>query len=99
MKAKTVKKKHRVLGKSNPMVLRLREEGYKERMARQAVNLVFDEIKAALARHEEVDIPIGKFTVSEHRVAPFRTWALGQPRALYRRRNFVAFEPSKEWNH
>jgi nucleoid DNA-binding protein len=41
----------------------LRKQGLSVRKARAAINIVFDSIQDALARHERVELPIGTFTV------------------------------------
>ena len=85
------------IGKNHPLILALRCQGFTEVKARKAVNLVFDEIKAALVRREEVDLPIGTFRLEKHDVRPFRSWRFGQPQVVYKRRYRVVFEP-KDWS-
>jgi nucleoid DNA-binding protein len=57
------------------------------------VNLIFDEIKAALMRHEVIELPFGTFRVVEYAQRPHRRWRFGQPQSVFKRRYRVVFEP------
>jgi nucleoid DNA-binding protein len=81
------------IGRNNPLALVLVSRGCSYRAARKIVNLIFDEIKAALKRHENVDLPFGTFRVVERGQRPHRRWRFGQPQSVFQQRYRVAFLP------
>ena len=81
------------IGRNNPLALVLVSRGCSYRAARKIVNLIFDEIKAALKRHEDVDLPFGTFRVVERGQRPHRRWRFGQPQSVFQQRYRVAFLP------
>jgi nucleoid DNA-binding protein len=81
------------IGRNNPLALVLVSRGCSYRAARKIVNLIFDEIKAALKRHEDVDLPFGTFRVVERGQRPHRRWRFGQPQSVFKQRYRVAFLP------
>ena len=81
------------IGRNNPLALVLVSRGCSYRAARKIVNLIFDEIKAALKRHEDVDLPFGTFRVVERGQRPHRRWRFGQPQSVFKLRYRVAFLP------
>jgi nucleoid DNA-binding protein len=92
-KPKLVRKR---IGKDNLLCSAIVKRGFTQTVAAKLVNIVFDEIKAALERHEVVELPIGTFRVVEETHRPQRHWLLGQPTAIFTRRFRVVFEPSGE---
>jgi nucleoid DNA-binding protein len=83
------------VGRNNPLALVLVDLGCSYRLAQKITNTVFDEIKAALKRHEVVELPFGTFRVVETPQQEHRRWRFGQPQAVFRRRYRVVFEPSE----
>jgi nucleoid DNA-binding protein len=83
------------IGRNNPLALVLVRQGCSYRAARKIVNLIFDEIKAALKRHEDVELPFGTFRVVETSQQPHRRWRFGQPQSVFKQRYRVVFEPRK----
>jgi len=81
------------IGRYNPLALVLVRQGCSFRAARKIVNLIFDEIKAALKRHEVVELPFGTFRVVETGPRPHRRWRFKQPQAVFAQRYRVVFEP------
>ena len=81
------------IGRNNPLALVLVSRGCSYRVAQKIVNLIFDEIKAALKRHEDVDLPFGTFRVVERGQRPHRRWRFGQPQSVFQQRYRVAFLP------
>ena len=81
------------IGRNNPLALVLVSRGCSYRVAKKIVNLIFDEIKAALKRHEVVELPFGTFRVVEYAQRPHRRWRFGQPQSVFKRRYRVVFEP------
>jgi nucleoid DNA-binding protein len=81
------------IGRNNPLALVLVSRGCSYRAAKKIVNLIFDEIKAALKRHEDVDLPFGTFRVVERGQRPHRRWRFGQPQSVFQQRYRVAFLP------
>ena len=81
------------IGRNNPLALVLVSRGCSYRAARKIVNLIFDEIKAALKRHEDVELPFGTFRVVERGQRPHRRWRFGQPQSVFQQRYRVAFLP------
>ena len=81
------------IGRNNPLALVLVRQGCSYRAARKIVNLIFDEIKAALKRHEDVELPFGTFRVVETSQRPHRRWRFGQPQSVFKQRYRVVFEP------
>ena len=67
------------------------------RKARAVIDAVFDSIKDALVRHEQVELPIGTFAVLEN-PKERRAWKFGQVTVLYAHRYKVEFLPSTELN-
>jgi nucleoid DNA-binding protein len=72
----------------------LRQQGLSVRKARVAINIVFGSIQDALARHEQVDLPIGSFTVLRN--AKQRAWRFGKLVIFDKYR--IEFLPSDELN-
>ena len=81
------------IGRNNPLALVLVSRGCSYRAARKIVNLIFDEIKAALKRNEDVDLPFGTFRVVERGQRPHRRWRFGQPQSVFQQRYRVVFLP------
>ena len=81
------------IGRNNPLALVLVSRGCSYRAARKIVNLIFDEIKAALKRHEDVELPFGTFRVVERGQRQHRRWRFGQPQSVFQQRYRVAFLP------
>ena len=65
--------------------------------AKAVIAAVFDSIKDALLRHEQVELPIGTFTV-EQNPEERRAWKFGKVTTLYAHRYQVKFLPSAELN-
>lgn len=65
--------------------------------ARAVIAAVLDSIRDALLRHEQVELPIGIFTV-EQNPAERRAWRFGQVTVLYAHRYKVKFLPTTELN-
>jgi len=84
------------IGRNNPLALVLVSRGCSYRAAKKIVNLIFDEIKAALKRHEDVDLPFGTFRVVERGQRPHRRWRFGQPQSVFKQRYRVAFFTSRK---
>jgi nucleoid DNA-binding protein len=81
------------IGRNNPLALVLVSRGCSYRAARKIVNLIFDEIKAALKRHEDVELPFGTFRVVERGQRPHRRWRFGQPQSVFQQCYRVVFLP------
>jgi nucleoid DNA-binding protein len=62
------------------------------RQARQVVDAIWESIKEALQRGEEVETPLGRFWVKKERHARQTRWRFGKVQVLYRRRKTVEFE-------
>ena len=92
-KPKLVRKR---IGKDNPLCLAIVGRGFSHKVAPKIVNLIFDEIKAALARHEVVELPFGTLRVIAETHREGRRWRFGQPQAVFTKRFRVAFESSGE---
>ena len=92
-KPKLVRKR---IGRDHLLCSAIVKRGFTQTVAAKLVNIVFDEIKAALERHEVVELPIGTFRVVEEIHRPQRHWRFGQPRAVFTRPFRVVFEPSGE---
>ncbi len=65
--------------------------------AKAVIAAVFDSIRNALLRHEQVELPIGTFTVLEN-PKERRAWKFGQVTVLYAHCYKVEFLPSTELN-
>ena len=59
------------------------------------VDAIWESIKDALKRGEEVETPLGGFQVVE-RLAPRMRWRLGKVQHLYRQRKKVVFTATEE---
>jgi nucleoid DNA-binding protein len=75
----------------------LKEQGLSVLKSRAVVDTVFESIKDALGRHEDVELPIGTFTVLQN-PDERRAWKFGQITTLYAHRYKVKFLPSAELN-
>jgi nucleoid DNA-binding protein len=65
--------------------------------AKAVIIAIYCSIKDALLRHEQVELPIGTFTVSES-PKERRAWRFGKVTTLYAHRYKVEFLPSTELN-
>ena len=65
--------------------------------AKAVIAAVFDSIEDALLRHEQVELPIGTFTV-EQNPAERRAWKFGKVTTVHAHRYKVKFLPSAELN-
>ena len=92
-KPKLVKKR---IGKDNLLCSAIVKRGFTQTVAANLVNIVFDEIKAALERHEVVELPIGTFRVVAEIHRPQRRWRFGQPQTVFTRPFRVVFGPNGE---
>ena len=79
------------------LVPALTKQGLSVLKAWAVIDTVFDSIKDALGRHEDVELPIGTFTVLQN---PYerRAWKFGQITVLYAHKYKVKFLPSAELN-
>lgn len=77
----------------NHLALVLQDQGYTYEEANYLVKSVFGLIKAALKRHEEVELPIGTLKVVEVPQREKRRWVHNRPQTVFRRRYRVVFQP------
>ena len=75
--------------------LKLQKLGLTFDKAREVVDAIWESIKDALKRGEEVETPLGGFQVVE-RLAPRMRWRLGKVQHLYRQRKKVVFTATEE---
>ncbi|HEV8491606.1 MAG TPA: HU family DNA-binding protein [Candidatus Angelobacter sp.] len=75
--------------------LELQKRTFTFRQARQVVDAIWESIKDALKRGEDVETPLGRFQVVERPAARMR-WRLGKIQRLYRQRKKVVFTAAKE---
>jgi nucleoid DNA-binding protein len=75
----------------------LRKQGLSVLKARAVIDAVFGSIKDALGRHEQVELPIGTFTVLQN-PDERRSWRFGKVTVLYAHRYRLKFLPSAELN-
>ena len=89
----------RGIGRHHPLAKHLVANGWSSREARRVLNIVFDVIKDALRRHENVDLPsFGTFSVVRNLVRPYRRWWRGRrrPTEFYHKQFRVEFVPRQE---
>jgi nucleoid DNA-binding protein len=79
----------------NSLALQLQKLGLTFDKAHEVVNVIWESIKEALQRGEDVETPLGLFQVVE-RPAPRMRLRLGKIQRLYRRRKKVVFTAAKE---
>jgi nucleoid DNA-binding protein len=84
------------IGRDNPICLGLRSLGISSRGAKYIADQTFILISEALARGEEVDLPLGVFKNVKQTVAPYRRWRFGQPHTAYARQNRINFIPKED---
>jgi nucleoid DNA-binding protein len=77
------------------LALKLQIVGLTFRQARQVVDAIWESIKEALQRGEDVETPLGRFQVVE-RPKPKMRRLLGKWQRLYRRRKKVVFTAARE---
>jgi nucleoid DNA-binding protein len=77
------------------LALELQKRTLTFRKARQVVAAIWESIKDALKRGEDVETPLGQFHVVK-RPAPRTRFRLGQLQHLYRRRKKVVFTAARE---
>jgi nucleoid DNA-binding protein len=75
--------------------LELQKRTFTFRQARQVVDAIWESIKDALKRGEDVETPLGRFQVVE-RPEPRKRLRLGKIQRLYRQRKKVVFTAAKE---
>lgn len=80
------------VGSQHPFSKLLQDKGYSIRLSRDIVNCVFDGIKEALFKSEEVDLPFGKFSVIPETRKKQRRIGLHGPEWVYKRSKKVKFE-------
>ena len=77
------------------LALELQKLGLTFDKAREVVDAIWESIKDALKRGEDVETPLGRFQVVE-RPEPRMRLRLGKIQQLYRRRKKVVFTAAKE---
>jgi len=78
------------------IVTRLRERGFSRRSAELLVNFILDEMAAALARGEGVELSLGTLKRVAHRHREQRGWYLNRITTTYKQRYTVTLDPSAE---
>lgn len=83
----------RQIGRRHPLVATLTAQGLTVREARTVLNAMFNAMKAALSRHESIELPFGRLQVVRHTVACYRRWWHGRPTQFYRHPFRIEFVP------
>jgi nucleoid DNA-binding protein len=88
---KGARKRARSVGRAQ-LEKRLRGKGFSRRKAKQAVNTVLETMMEGLQRDGEVEFPLGKLKLVQHRHRQQEGKFLGATRTIYRRRWTVVHE-------
>jgi nucleoid DNA-binding protein len=83
------------IGINHPLCKTLQDKGYSIRLSKEIVCTIFDGIKEALLKKEDVYLPIGNFKVVKETRKKQRRIGLNGPEYVYKNSYNIKFEEVK----